>query len=67
MAQSSPRWIGTHFVENFINSVSRRLAVTQITQIGKAASVVLDVAIPALIYALTRIAAAIYIDCHAGG
>jgi hypothetical protein len=30
-----------------------------------AAAVVLGVAIPALIYALTRIGAALYIDCHA--
>jgi hypothetical protein len=31
------------------------------------AAVVLGVAIPGLIYALTRIGAAIYIDCHSRG
>jgi hypothetical protein len=32
-----------------------------------AAAVTLGVAIPALIYALTRVGAALYIDCHARG
>jgi hypothetical protein len=31
----------------------------------RAAAVTLGVAIPALIYALTRVGAALYIDCHA--
>lgn len=61
---SKPAIIGTLTASALLNSLAFAAGVDNLA--SKAAAVALGVAIPALIYALTRIGAALYLNCDRG-